>query len=193
MSNKKHILILVLLGILSIIVGFILMFITNIKEDQQQLNNNISKINKDYDSFKKDIEEVNKTRDELHKNILDTVYYESFESSENEYKRALYNYEKAVTDISKKYTNLKGYCEIGIYYSSSDANSKCNAFNLGYEQLINTFVDDINMYNNNVKKYNSWLDEQQNTTSKKKLEGYKTKKTYIDYNKDGEYSGKEDK
>ena len=192
MSNKKHILILVLLGILSIIVGFILMFITNIKEDQQQLNNNISKINKDYDSFKKDIEEVNKTRDELHKNILDTVYYESFESSENEYKRALYNYEKAVTDISKKYTNLKGYCEIGIYYSSSDANSKCNAFNLGYEQLINTFVDDINMYNNNVKKYNNWLDEQQNTTSKK-LEGYKTKKTYIDYNKDGEYSGKEDK
>lgn len=192
MSNKKHILILVLLGILSIIVGFILMFITNIKEDQQQLNNNISKINKDYDSFKKDIEEVNKTRDELHKNILDTVYYESFESSENEYKRALYNYEKVVTDISKKYTNLKGYCEIGIYYSSSDANSKCNAFNLGYEQLINTFVDDINMYNSNVKKYNSWLDEQQNTTSKK-LEGYKTKKTYIDYNKDGEYSGKEDK
>ena len=192
MSNKKHILILVLLGILSIIVGFILMFITNIKEDQQQLNNNISKINKDYDSFKKDIEEVNKTRDELHKNILDTVYYESFESSENEYKRALYNYEKVVTDISKKYTNLKGYCEIGIYYSSSDANSKCNAFNLGYEQLINTFVDDINMYNNNVKKYNNWLDEQQNTTSKK-LEGYKTKKTYIDYNKDGEYSGKEDK
>ena len=157
------------------------MFITNIKEDQQQLNNNISKINKDYAEFKKDIEEVNKTRDELHKNILDTVYYESFESSENEYKKALYNYE-----------NLKGYCEIGIYYSSSDANSKCNAFNLGYEQLINTFVDDINMYNNNVKKYNSWLDEQQNTTSKK-LEGYKTKKTYIDYNKDGEYSGKEDK
>ena len=51
MSNKKHILILVLLGILSIIVGFILMFITNIKEDQQQLNNNISKINKDYAGF----------------------------------------------------------------------------------------------------------------------------------------------
>ncbi len=192
MSNKKHILILVLLGILSIVIGLTLMFITNIKEDQQQLNNNISKINKDYAGFKKDIEEVNKTRDELHKNILDTVYYESFESSENEYKKALYNYEKTVTDISKNYANLKGYCEVGIYYSSSDANSKCNAFNLGYEQLINTFVDDINMYNNNVKKYNNWLDEQQNTTSKK-LEGYKTKKTYIDYNKDGEYSGKEDK
>lgn len=192
MSNKKHILILVLLGILSILIGLILMFITNIKKDQQQLNNNISKINKDYANFKKDIEEVNKTRDELHKNILDTVYYESFESSENEYKKALYNYEKTVTDISKNYANLKGYCEVGIYYSSSDANSKCNAFNLGYEQLINTFVDDINMYNNNVKKYNNWLDEQQNTTSKK-LEGYKTKKTYIDYNKDGEYSGKEDK
>ena len=192
MSNKKHILILVLLGILSIVIGLTLMFITNIKEDQQQLNNNISKINKDYAGFKKDIEEVNKTRDELHKNILDTVYYESFESSENEYKKALYNYEKTVTDISKNYANLKGYCEVGIYYSSSDANSKCNVFNLGYEQLINTFVDDINMYNNNVKKYNNWLDEQQNTTSKK-LEGYKTKKTYIDYNKDGEYSGKEDK
>ena len=56
---------------------------------------------------------------------------------------------------------------------------------------INQALDDINMYNGNIKKYNSWLKEQNNTTSKE-LEIYKTNKTYIDYNKDKKYSGKEE-
>lgn len=191
MSNKKTTLILVLLGIVSIVVGLIIMFISNIKKDQEEMNQRMTKISSKYETFKTEVEKINTERDSMHKDFLDTIYYETFEENEAKYKKRLYEYEKAVTDLSKANTTLKEYCKNGIYYSSSDINSKCNAFNLAYEQLINTFVDDINKYNGNISQYNSWLKEQNNTT-KKKLETYETKKTYIDYNKDGKYTGREE-
>lgn len=191
MSNKKTILMLVLLGIVSIVVGLIIMFISNIKKDQEEMNQRMTKISSKYETFKTEVEKINTERDSMHKDFLDTIYYETFEENETNYKKRLYEYEKTVTNLSKANTTLKEYCKNGIYYSSSDINSKCNAFNLAYEQLINTFVDDINKYNGNISQYNSWLKEQNNTT-KKELETYETKKTYIDYNKDGQYSGKEE-
>lgn len=191
MSNKKSTLILILLGILSIVLGFILMFISNIKKDQQEMNRRMTKIGSKYDSFKNKVEEINTVRDTLHKEFLDTIYYETFSENELKYRKSLYNYEKQVTDLSKSNSTLKEYCKSGIYYSSSDINNKCNAFNLAYEQLINTFVDDVNKYNGNIAQYNKWLKEQ-NKNESEKIENYETKKTYIDYNKDGQYSGKEE-
>ena len=182
---------LVLLGIVSIVVGLIIMFISNIKKDQEEMNQRMTKISSKYETFKTEVEKINTERDSMHKDFLDTIYYETFEENETNYKKRLYEYEKNVTNLSKANTTLKEYCKNGIYYSSSDINSKCNAFNLAYEQLINTFVDDINKYNGNISQYNSWLKEQ-NITTKKELETYETKKTYIDYNKDGQYSGKEE-
>lgn len=191
MSNKKSTLILILLGILSIVLGFILMFISNIKKDQQEMNRRMTRIGSKYDSFKNKVEEINAVRDTLHKEFLDTIYYETFSENELKYRKSLYNYEKQVTDLSKSNSTLKEYCKSGIYYSSSDINNKCNAFNLAYEQLINTFVDDVNKYNGNIAQYNKWLKEQ-NKNESEKIENYETKKTYIDYNKDGQYSGKEE-
>ncbi len=191
MSNKKSTLILILLGILSIVLGFIILFISNIKKDQQEMNRRMTKIGSKYDTFKNKVEEINVVRDNLHKEFLDTIYYETFSENELKYRKSLYNYEKQVTDLSKKNSTLKEYCKSGIYYSSSDVNNKCNAFNLAYEQLINTFVDDVNKYNGNIAQYNKWLKEQ-NKNESEKIENYETKKTYIDYNKDGQYSGKEE-
>ena len=191
MSDKKKITILILLGIISIVVGLIILFISNLKKDQQNMNDRISIIIKEYNSFSKDLNKVNKTRDTLHKDFLDKIYYDTFEKNDTSYKNRLLEYEEDVTDISKNNKKLKEYCNSNIYYSSSDANSKCSAFNLAYEQMVNSFVDDINKYNSNISAYNSWLNEQGNTSSLK-LEKYKTKKTYIDFNKDGNYSGKEE-
>ena len=191
MSDKKKVIVIFLLGMISLITGFILLFISNLKQDQKEMNNRISIIIKKYDKFSSELEKVNTTRDELHNDFLDTIYYDTFEKNDTSYKNRLLEYEEAVTKISKDNKTLKEYCNSNIYYSSSDANSKCSAFNLAYEQMVNSFVDDINKYNSNITKYNSWLDEQGNTVSLK-LEKYKTKKTYIDFNKDGDYSGKEE-
>lgn len=189
MNKKKGLIILTLTGILAIITGVVLMFISSVQKDQKEMNDRMKKINTIYNQFKTDMEEINTERDNIHKEFLDTIYYDTFLQNETNYRKKIYYYEKNVTSLSKQYTKLKEYCKLGIYYSSSDTNSKCNAFQIGYEQLINTLVDDINKYNNNIQLYNKWAKD---NNIESQLELYETKKTYIDFNKDGNYSGKED-
>lgn len=188
-SNKK-IVTLVLLGSVCLISGFVLMFISSIKKDQKELNSRIDTIIKGYKKYKKDLVDINKERDLIHNEFLDKIYYETFQQKDTEYKNKILKYEEDITDLSKKNKKLKEYCNSGVYYSSTDANNKCRAFNIAYEQMINTFVEDVSIFNSNIDKYNKWLDEKGDKTSIR-LEKYKTKKTYIDFNDDGDYAGKE--
>ena len=190
-KRSKKVKILVIIGITCIVWGFITMFISSVKKDQKEMNSRMDIINKSYKDFSKKIEEFNTMRDSLHKEFLDKVYYETLVTQDTEFKNKLKTYEELVSNISlSTKDNLRKYCIDDIYYSSSDVNSECAAFKLGYEEMVNSFVDDINQYNSNLVQYNAWLDSEGKTDSIH-LEGYETKKKYIDYNKDGEYSGKE--
>lgn len=192
MKNKKRLsIILALIGVALIIYGFILMFISSLKKDQQEMNDRMDTIVTEYDKFNKQVEEFNTVRTTLHQEFLDKVYYETLEQNDTSYKNKLIDYETKVATISKSTKTIREYCKDGIYYSSSDVNNKCASFKTGYEEMVNAFVDDINTYNSNITNYNNYLDSEGNTTSLK-LEQYNTKKTYIDYNNDGEYSGKEE-
>ena len=75
-----------------------------------------------------------------------------------------------------------------VYYPDGKVNTKCSNYKLIYEQVVNYFVSDINVYNENVKKYNEY---QKNNNSDLRVDKYKTSKVYIDYNNDNEYDGKE--
>ncbi len=187
--KKKKIVILVVIGVTCIIWGFITLFISSVKKDQREMNARMDVIIKDYTKFNSNLEKYSLKRDEIHQNFLDTIYYETLGNNDTQYKNKLYEYEKIVTDISKSTKKLREYCKEGIYYSKSDVNSKCNSFKQGYEEMINTFVEDINLYNSNLNQYNDWLDNEGKTDSVK-LDNYKTSKKYIDYNKDGKYAGK---
>lgn len=191
-EDNKKVVLLVLIGVVCLITGFVLMFISSVKKDQKELNSRISTIVTSYKKFKNNLEKVNKERDDIHKEFLDTIYYETFQQNDTSYKNKLLAYEENITKLSKNNSKLKEYCNSGVYYSSTDANNKCRAFNLAYEEMINSFVDDISMYNKNINTYNKWLKDKGDTTSII-LEKYKTKKTYIDFNQDGDYSGKESK
>lgn len=187
--KKKKIVILVVVGVTCIIWGLITLFISSVKKDQREMNARMDVIIKDYTKFNSNLEKYNLKRDEIHQDFLDTIYYEALGNNDTQYKNKLYEYEKIVTDISKSTKKLRDYCKEGIYYSKSDVNSKCNSFKQGYEEMINTFVEDINLYNSNLNQYNDWLDSEGKTDSVK-LDNYKTSKKYIDYNKDGKYAGK---
>ena len=194
MENKKNkkVKILVLIGITCIIWGFVIMFISSVKKDQRQMNARMETIISSYEEFSKKIEEFNTMRDTLHTEFLDKIYYETLESKDVEFKNKLKTYEELVSSISvSTKDNLREYCKGDIYYASSDVNSKCAAFKQGYEEMVNSFVEDINSYNNNLTQYNAWLDSEGKTDSIK-LEQYQTKKTYIDYNEDGTYSGRQE-
>lgn len=188
-DKKKLSIILGLVGIGLIIFGIILSFIFNVIKDQQEMNDRMNTIVTEYTKFEKNIDEFNKTRKSLHEEFLDKVYYETLTQNDTSYKTKLTDYETQVATISQSTKTIRNYCKDGVYYSSSDVNNKCNSFKLGYEEMVNSFVDDINIYNKNITAYNKYLDDNGNTTSLK-LETYKTKKTYIDYNNDGKYSGK---
>lgn len=188
MKNKK-IVVLVVIGVTCIVWGLITLFISSVKKDQREMNARMDVIIDNYTKFNSNLEEFNSKRDEIHKEFLDTIYYETLGNNDTEYKNKLYEYEKIVTNISKNANKLRDYCKDGIYYSQSDVNSKCNSFKQGYEEMINTFVEDVNLYNSNLEQYNSWLESEEKTDSTK-LENYKTSKKYIDYNKDGKYTGK---
>ena len=190
-DKKKLSIILGVVGIALIIFGIILSFISNVKKDQKEMNSRMDTIVTEYSKFEKNIEEFNKTRKSLHEEFLDKVYYETLTQNDTAYKTKLTDYETQVAKISQGTKTIREYCKDGIYYSSSDVNNKCNSFKLGYEEMVNSFVDDINTYNKNITAYNKYLDDEGNTTSLK-LETYQTKKTYIDYNNDGKYSGKEE-
>lgn len=190
-DKKKLSIILGVVGVALIIFGIILSFISNVKKDQKEMNSRMNTIVTEYSKFEKNIEEFNKTRKSLHEEFLDKVYYETLTQNDTAYKTKLTDYETQVAKISQSTKTIREYCKDGIYYSSSDVNNKCNSFKLGYEEMVNSFVDDINTYNKNITAYNKYLDDEGNTTSLK-LETYQTKKTYIDYNNDGKYSGKEE-
>ena len=190
-DKKKLSIILGVVGVALIIFGIILSFISNVKKDQKEMNSRMDTIVTEYSKFEKNIEEFNKTRKSLHEEFLDKVYYETLTQNDTAYKTKITDYETQVAKISQSTKTIREYCKDGIYYSSSDVNNKCNSFKLGYEEMVNSFVDDINTYNKNITAYNKYLDDEGNTTSLK-LETYQTKKTYIDYNNDGKYSGKEE-
>lgn len=189
LKNKK-VKILVLIGITCIIWGLILMFVSSVKKDQKEMNARMDKIVNSYDKFSKKIEEFNTMRDSLHTEFLDKVYYEKLETQDTDFKNKLKTYEELVSSISlSTKNNLRKYCQDNIYYSSSDVNNKCAAYKQAYEEMVNSFVDDINTYNSNIDQYNKYLDTQ-GATNALRLEKYQTKKQYIDYNKDGTYSGR---
>ena len=148
-KNKK-VKVLILVGITCIIWGFILMFISSVKKDQREMNARMDKIVNSYDKFSKKIEKFNTMRDSLHTEFLDKVYYEKLETQDTDFKNKLKTYEELVSNISlSTKNNLRKYCQDNIYYSSSDVNNKCAAFKQGYEEMVNLFVDDVNIY-----KYN---------------------------------------
>ena len=190
-KKNKTIKILIILGIICVVCGFILMFISGVKKDQKEMNDRMDIILKSYKNFEKNIDKFNKMRDELHTEFLDKVYYETLATKDTEYKNKIKNYEELVSKISlSTKDNLRKYCVDDIYYSSSDVNSKCASYKLGYEEMVNSFVDDVNRYNSNLTQYNNWLDSNGKKDSLH-LDLYHTKKKYIDYNKDGEYSGRD--
>ena len=90
--------------------------------------------------------------------------------------------------IEKNTKELDKYCK-DVYYPNAKVNSSCKNYKSIYEQVINYFVGDIDSYNVNVDKYNTY---QVAIKSTKLINEYKTERNYIDYNGDSLFDGKEE-
>ena len=82
------------------------------------------------------------------------------------------------------YIVLKDKC-VDVLYPDVSVNNKCEAFVIGYEKAINSYVSDIKKYNENIKDYNDVLEE-----TDTKIEEVKLTVDYIDVDGDRKYLGK---
>lgn len=188
MKKKGKIIALVSCGVFFIaFVTFIVLFFMGFAKDKQETKEEMKKIQKEYVSFKTSIESYNEVREKVYTSLFDEIYYETMEEKDASNKALLKEAEKVVEEVSKTSKSLKKACE-GVIYPDVSINTKCDSFSLAYEQVVNSFVSDVESFNAQLKKYNLWATEK----GKPALSNFETSWKYIDYNQDSEYSGKEE-
>ena len=185
--NNKMITGMVTFSFILIIAGGVSSFVLGLKKDQETILNRINYVNDEFEIFSTNTSVFENYRNELYNVVLSNVYYDTMYDEDKAVKNKLSNYENLVDELTKNTKNLNKLCD-NVYYPDSKVNTKCSNYKLIYEQVINYFVSDINVYNENVKKYNEY---QKNNNSDLRVDKYKTTKEYIDNNNDNEYDGKE--
>ena len=193
MKNKKIIKIIILIislvVLISILSFFIVKFVNEIKEDRKKTNEIISSIEKTYVNFKTSTDEFNSKREVLHNEIFVDNYYDTMETKIDGWKKLLDEYTEIIKQLDNNSTYLKNNCKT-VKTLNNDAGMKCESFEVVYEAAVNSYISDINLYNESIKGYNEWANDN-NTLKKLELYSNNLYKEYIDYNNDGEFFGKE--
>ena len=187
MNSKKIALTIMTLSFVLIISGGVSSFVLGLKKDKEEIYNRISEVNNEFETFSTNTSVFESFRDDLYTIVLSNVYYDTMYDEDKMVKNKLSNYENLVDELTKNTKKLDKLCN-DVYYPDSKVNTKCNNYKSIYEQVVNYFISDINVYNENVKKYNEY---QRNNNSDLRVDKYKTDKVYIDYNNDNQYDGKE--
>ena len=186
MKGKKLAFILLAISLVLVISGGVASFLVSLKEDREIMLQRMVVVNDQFDDFSTSTTSFESYRDELYNNVLGILYYDTLGGNDANIKNVLSNYEAMVDEMKKKAESLDDLCA-DVYYPDSSVNSKCNNYKAIYEQVVNFFVGDINLYNKNIDSYNNYMTS---NGSDSRLEYYKTTKKYIDYNNDDVFDGK---
>lgn len=189
MKNKSRVIkILIISGCLMISTGFVSSLVVSVKEDQVATKQRTVEVADVYKKFSECTDNFNDLRNDLYLTYFDQLYYDTLSQIDANVQQALKAYETTVDDVSKSANNMKSMCG-DIYFTDTSTNNKCNGYGSVYEQVVNAFVSDVNLYNKSIDSYNKYQKELNSGLS---LNKYKTNKKFIDYNKDKKYEGKEE-
>ena len=175
-------------GLVLIISGFFSIYLNGLKEDREKVLARMGDVTSEYEKFNTNVSLFGDYREDLHESVFENLYFETMYPSDQLVKEELKKYEDLVDEIELSVNVLNDLCD-NIYYPKSDVNNMCHNYKTMYEQVNNYFVYDIEDYNENVKKYNEYVNTNSLLTTIKK---YDTSKKYIDYNGDKKYDGKEE-
>ena len=188
MKSKKVIYCLLAISGVLIISGGFASFVFGLKNDREETFRRVSDVNNEFETFSTNTSIFESFRDSLYNEVLGNCYYDTMYQNDASVKEKLKSYEKLVDEMENNTKTLKNLCE-DVYYPDSKANSKCSNYKSIYEQVVNYFITDVKLYNENVKKYN---DYQASLNSELRLDDYTTNKKYVDFNNDGKMDGKEE-
>lgn len=188
MNYRKLAVMMMTISFVLIISGGVSSFVIGLKKDREETYNRMYKVDDEFEVFSTNTSVFESTRDELYNVVLSNVYYDTMYQEDKDVKNKLSNYENLVDELTKNTNNLDKLCN-NMYYSKKETNVKCVNYKSIYEQVVNYFVNDIKVYNDNVDKYNKYQEE---NNSALKISKYRTNKKYIDYNGDKKFDGKEE-
>lgn len=187
MKNRNVAFVLMAIGFVMIVSGCVSSFVISLQSDREKMQSRMVLVNDEFEEFSTMTSLFEVERDDLYANILSNLYYDSLLQDDAVIKNRLSNYENMVDELSKKASKLSTLCD-DVYYPDTNVNNRCNNYKSIYEQVVNYFVTDINLYNQNIAKYNEY---QKGLGSSSVLNTYDTNKKYIDYNNDKQFDGKE--
>ncbi len=188
MNYKKLSYILLAISFVMIIGGGVSSFLIGLRADQELTNKRMLVVNDQFEEFSTNTSLFENARDTLYVEVLSNLFFDTMQQNDQTVKTRLSNFENMVDEITKQAKELDKLCD-NVYYPDSSVNNKCNNYKVIYEQVVNYFLSDIAVYNENIKKFN---DYQKSLNSNITLKEYSTNKKYIDYNNDKEFAGKEE-
>ena len=168
--------------------GGVSSFLMGLKADREEIYKRGHEVDDIFETFSTNTSVFENERDELYNNVLKKMYYDTMYQEDKKVKNQLSNYEHLVDELTKNTNELNSLCK-NVFYPDATTNSRCKNYLIIYEQVINYFVEDIELYNGNVDKYNKLQEEEDSLF---RLRRYITDKQYIDYNHDNVFEGRED-
>ena len=187
MDSKKIAYAMVCLSIVLIVAGCFSSFLKGLRADHNVVLKKMDNVEQEFESFSTNTTVFEEMRDELYNETLGNIFFETMQEEDETVKNKLSNYEQLVDALTKSTKSLDQLCE-KTYFPKGEVNSMCINYKMIYEQVINYFVTDIKIYNENIEKYNEY---ERGLNSDLRLDRYKTNKSYIDYNNDKMFDGKE--
>lgn len=180
--KKKYIIVTLTIAlIIALIIFGITKFINNFTEDANKSQEMVTTIKNSYTSLNQNITKYNEKRTNL-SSELSSYYQETFAQNYQTATASMNEYEQIINDIKGNIETINNNCQDNVF-TDSDANNICKNYKETYEKIINTYINDINNFNNIVETYNQ--------NNENKLEKFTSKiaTNYIDYNEDGKNEG----
>ena len=188
MNYRKISYILLSLSFVMIIAGGVSSFLIGLRADKELTNKRMVVVGDAFEEFSTNTSFFENERDVLYNEVLSNLFFDTMVQNDEVVTERLSNYEEMVDEMTKQVKELDKLCD-DVYYPDSSVNNKCSNYKVIYEQVVNYFLSDISIYNENIEKFNEY---QKSISSGISLKKYSTNKKFIDYNNDREFAGKED-
>lgn len=188
MKKSLKIVGIVLLIIVILFVGACF-WVNGLKEDKAATKKKTDKILNSYSDFNKSVDEFSTLRNKFYE-YKEDLYIETLSTNATAWNDFITSYEAAIKKVDTTAKNLKENCT--IEYGDVRANSRCTTFKANYEAANNYYISDAKLYNELIDEYNEYNKKNNNKYAEVNKAKFVVYKDYIDYDKDGEYFGKEE-
>ena len=164
-------------------------WVDGLKEDTAITKKKMDEVLDAYPKFNEEVDNFSKLRNQLYESKED-LYLETLRDNAASWNTFMENYKNSIMKVENTALILKKNC--AEEYGDVNVSSKCTTFKANYEAAHNYYISDVKMYNQMVDEYDVYNAEHGNGYAKVNKASYGPYDDYIDYDKDGEYFGKDE-